>query len=362
MAIDLPKISQFFWKRSPSLIGVDIGSAGIVLVELSRTAHNEMRLERCVFEPLPPGAVVDGNIERIEDVSRVVLRAYERSGSKAKNVALGMPVSSVITKKIILPAGLTDAELALQVELEAGQYIPFALEEVSLDFALVGPVENSENEVEVLVAASRKEKVEDRVAVVEAAGLVPMVMDIESYAARAALIRLHAFSNDTLDGQTIALLHVGSRKMHLSIMQDTTVLYEYEQRFDGGPLMEAILEVYGLPVEDKSAKKKKTATSPESSAETLAPLLQDAATEIARTVQFFFTSTHIAQIDHLYLTGGCARAPALADIVGRRLDIVTTIANPFVGMKISDKISVDSLRLDASAYMVACGLAMRRFD
>ncbi len=174
------------------MLGLDISTSGVRLVELADAGKGELRLERYAFEPLPRGAVVDGNIENIDQVAEAVRRVWKKSGTRAKLVALGMPPASVITKKIILPAGLSEDQLEVQVESEASQYIPFALDEVSLDFDVIGPAANSPEDMEVMLAAARKEKVEDRVAIAEAAGLTADVMDIESYAARAALERVTA--------------------------------------------------------------------------------------------------------------------------------------------------------------------------
>ena len=183
-------LGSLFGQSSPPLLGLDISTSGVRLVELADAGKNELRLERYASEPLPRGAVVDGNIENIEQVSEAVRRVWKKSGTRVKLVALGMPPASVITKKIILPAGLSEDQLEVQVESEASQYIPFALDEVSLDFDVLGVAANSPDDIDVMLAAARKEKVEDRVAIAEAAGLTAVVMDIESYAARAALERV----------------------------------------------------------------------------------------------------------------------------------------------------------------------------
>ncbi|RYE66618.1 MAG: type IV pilus assembly protein PilM, partial [Oxalobacteraceae bacterium] len=182
-------LGSLFGQSSPPLVGLDISTSGVRLVELADAGKGVLRLERYASEPLPRGAVVDGNIENIESVSDAVLRVWKKSGTKIRHVALGMPPAAVITKKIILPAGLPEDQLEVQVESEASQYIPFALDEVSLDFDVIGPAANSVEDMEVMLAAARREKVEDRVAIAEAAGLSATVMDIESYAARAAMHR-----------------------------------------------------------------------------------------------------------------------------------------------------------------------------
>src|SRR5476651_901595 len=207
-------LKALFGQGHPPLVGLDISTSSVRLVELALGSKDEYRLERYAAEPLPRGAVIDGNIENMDQVVDAVRRVWKKSGTRAKLLALGMPPASVITKKIILPAGMSDDQLEVQVESEASQYIPFALDEVSLDFDVVGPAQNSPEDVEVLLAATRKEKVEDRVAVAEAAGLTPTVMDIESYAARAAIDRIIAQMPKGGQGQIVGLFQIGTQTTH----------------------------------------------------------------------------------------------------------------------------------------------------
>lgn len=356
------EIRSLFGTKNPPLIGLDISTSGVKLVELAVAGKNELRLERYGFEALPRGAVVDGNIENIEQVVEVVRRLWKKSGTRAKNVALGMPPASVITKKIVLPAGMSELELELHVESEASQYIPFALDEVSLDFDVIGPSGNSPDDVDVLLAASRKEKVEDRVAVVESAGLKPVVMDIESYAARAALERINTDLPKAGKGQIIALFQIGAQLTHISVVLDGQVIYEREQPFGGNQLTQDIVRTYGLAFEEAEIKKKNGDLPENYEAELLTPFLESAAQEINRAIQFFFTSTPHARIDRLFLSGGCATIPNLADLVASRTKIASAVVNPFAGMKLADGIREKQLRIDAPTYLVACGLALRRFD
>lgn len=355
-------LSSLFGKKNSAMIGLDISTSGVKLVELSATGKDQLRLERYASEPLPRGAVIDGNIENIEQVSDAVRRVLHKSGSRAKLVALGIPAASVITKKIILPAGMSEDQLELQVETEASQYIPFALDEVSLDFDVVGPVENSPDDIEVLLAATRKEKVEDRVAVAEAASLLPTVMDIESYAARAAMERVTDQLPGAGKGQIIALFQIGAQLTYVSVLLDGHLLYEREQPFGGNQLTQDIVRAYGISQEE-AERKKKTGDLPEGyERELLEPFLENAALEVTRAIQFFFTSTPYTKIDQIYLAGGCAIAAGLVDIVASRTKIATAVASPFKGMQLASSIREKQLRSEAPAYLVACGLAMRRFD
>lgn len=359
MALDL---GSFIGKKNPPLVGLDISTSGVKLVELVEVGKHELRLERFASEPLPRGAVVDGNIENIEQVSEAVRRVWKKSGTRAKLVALGMPPASVITKKIILPGGMTEEQLEVQVETEASQYIPFALDEVSLDFDVIGPAQNSPEDVEVLLAATRKEKVEDRVAVVEAAGLTPVVMDIESYAARAAIDRITEQLPKGGQGQIIALFQIGAQVTHVSILLDGQPIYEREQPFGGNQLTQDIVRAYGLSYEEAEAKKKAGDLPEGYEREMLNPFLENAALEVTRAIQFFFTSTPYTRIDQIFLAGGCAIIPGLVDMVAGRTKISTSVVSPFTGMQLASTVREKQLRSEAPAYLVACGLAMRRFD
>jgi type IV pilus assembly protein PilM len=358
LALDL---GSLLGNKNAPLVGLDISTSGVKLVELSEAGKNELRLERYAAEPLPKGAVVDGNIENIEQVSEAVRRVWKKSGTRAKLVALGMPPASVITKKIILPGGLSEEELEVQVESEANQYIPFALDEVSLDFDVIGPAQNSPEDIEVLLAATRKEKVEDRVAVAEAAGLKPTVMDIESYAARTAIDRITSQLPQAGQGQIVALFQIGSQVTHISVLLDGQPLYEREQPFGGNQLTQDIVRAYGISQDEAEAKKKSGDLPDGYERELLEPFLESAALEVTRAIQFFFTSTPYTRIDQIFLAGGCAMIPGLVEIIAGRTQISTSIVSPFKGMQLGSNIREKQLRMDAPAYLIACGLAMRRF-
>lgn len=268
----------------------------------------------------------------------------------------------MITKKIILPAGLRDQELEVQVESEANQYIPFALDEVNLDFQVLGPAASGADEDEVLIAASRKEKVEDRVAAAEAAGLKALVMDVESYASLSAFELVQADLPEGGQDKIIALVDAGANVMNVSVLRNGVQVYAREQAFGGFLLTQDIMRHFGMSLEEAESGKR-TGSLPESyETELLRPFMDALALEVSRALQFFFTSTQFNQVDHIVLAGGCAVIPGLAETVAGRTQVDTHIANPFSGMSLSSKIRPKNLAADAPALLVACGLALRRFD
>ncbi|GAB3262953.1 pilus assembly protein PilM [Chitinimonas naiadis] len=352
---------DFLKPKTPPLIGVDISTSAIKMVELSE-AGKHLTIERYVIEPLPKEAVVDGNIANLELVGEAVKRAWRMLGSRVKNTALALPAAAVITKKITVPAGQTEIELEMQVETEANQYIPFALDEVNLDFQVVGPSLATPDEVEVLIAASRKEKVEDRVAAVETAGLKALVMDVESFATQAAYELIERQLPNNGEGQTVAIVDIGAAMMHINVLRDGQQIYAREQAFGGNQLTQDIQRKFSLSAEEAEAAKRNGGLPDNYEPEVLQPFMDSLAMEIARALQFFFTSTQYNSVDHILLAGGCSVIPGLDEVVASRTQVSTMIANPFLNMTQSSRIKTRQLLLDAPSLLIACGLALRRFD
>jgi type IV pilus assembly protein PilM len=348
--------------KARSLVGLDISSSAVKMVELSGGQAGSYQLERYAIEPLPNGAVVDGNISNLDGVTETVVRCWKRLGTSTKYVAMALPTAAVITKKIILPANLRETEMEIQVESEANQYIPFALEEVNLDFQVIGPAPSSADEVEVLIAASRKEGVEDRVACAEAANLKPMVMDVDSYAALAAfeLVR-NQFPGSSTD-MVFALVDIGANAMKVAMMKNDQQIYSREQTFGGNQLTQDMVRAYGMSPEEAEALKRTGPMPDNYENEILRPFLDNLALEVSRALQFFFTSTQFNEVHHVVLMGGTSLLPGIAEIVAERTQIDTVTANPFIKMTLSQRVRPKQLLVDAPSLMVACGLALRRFD
>lgn len=353
---------DFLQAGTPPLVGVDISSSAVKMVELCKAGKNKIRVERYAIEPMPRDAVVEGNIVNLEATGETVRRAWKKLGTRVRNVALAVPTSAVITKKIAVPAGQRDDELQLMVETEANQYIPFALDEVSLDFQVLGPAPGSPEEVELLIAASRKEKVEDRVAAAQAAGLKAVVMDVEPYAAQTALELMAAHMAGLAVDQTIAVVDIGASMMSINVLKNGQSVYMRDQPFGGSQLTQQIQAQYNLSPEEAEAAKR-SGDLPESyETDVLHPFRETLALEVARALQFFFTSTQYNEVNHLLLAGGCAAISGLDEIVTARTQVSTLVANPFAGMELSSRIRPVQLSADAPSLMVACGLAFRRFD
>ena len=350
-----------FGRVAAPLLGIDISASSVKLVELGRGRRDGFVLERCALEPLDSGCINEGNVDNFDAVADAMRHVVRRSGTRTRQVALALPASAVITKKIALPAGLSPSALEAQVQAEASQYIPFSLDEVSLDFCLMGPSGDSQTEVDVLIAASRKEKVQDRQGLAEAAGLRPVILDIESYASRRAASRLI----DSLPGEgshpMVALLEVGAFSTGMQVLHGGAVVYDRDQAFGGAQLTQQIARTYGYAPDEAERRKRRGDLPDDAGAAVIQPFVASLAQEIARALQFFFTSTPHHRVDAVLLAGGSAGLPGLPQAVARLTSFPCSLVNPFEGMGTASALTPEKLRSQAPSYLTACGLAMRRF-
>ena len=350
---------DFFNEITPPLIGVDISTSAVKMVELSSVGKGAYRLESYSIASIPKDAIVDGNISGLEQVSDAVKLAWKLLGSREKRAALALPSAAVITKKVLMTAGLREEDMEAQVEAEANQYIPFPLEEVNIDFQVIGPAPNNPDESEVLIAAARKEKIEDRVAAAEDAGLKVIVMDVDTYATEAAYsLVANQLPNNGKD-QTVMIVDVGAVMMHINVLHNNVSVYTREQAFGGAQLTQEIQRRFGLSVEEAEISKRKGGLPESYESEVLQPFTQSLSTDVARAMQFFTSSTQYNRVDHIVLAGGCAAIPAIDVMVQDRTQVNTIVANPFKSMSFGSKVKQQQAAADAPSLIIACGLAMR---
>lgn len=360
--IVLISLGSFFSRQPAPLLGLDISSSSVKLVELGRDKAGNLVLERCAIEPLERGWITDGNVEKFDEVAEAVRRLVKKSGTRTRDVAMALPPSAVITKRIILPGGLSDQELEVQVEAEANQYIPFPLDEVSLDFCVVGPSTTSVGDLDVLIAASRREKVQDIQGLAEAAGLKPVVVDVESYASRLATSRLIQSLPNKGVGTIVALFEVGALTTSMQVIRDDEVLYDRDQAFGGAQLTQLIVRQYGFSSEEAENKKRSGELPDDYESSVLRPFVDSMVQEIARALQFFFTSTPHNKVDQIMLAGGSAALPGLTAAVTKQTSFSCSLVNPFDGMEVGDGVRLKKMTREAPSYLTSCGLALRRFQ
>ena len=344
----------------PPLIGVDISSTAVKLLQLSR-AGNRYRVEHYAVEPLPPNAVVEKNIVEVEAVGEAIKRAVARSGTRARHAAAAVAGSAVITKVIPMPGDLDEDELESQVELEAVNYIPYPIEEVNLDFEVMGPMPGNAEMVQVLLAASRSENVEARVSALELGGLTARVMDVEAFAIENAFQLLADGLSAPRDG-IIAMVDTGATMTTLNILRNGRSLYSREQVFGGKQLTDEVMRRYGLSYEEAGLAKRQGGLPESYEIEVLEPFKEAMVQQVSRLLQFFYAGSEFNRVDQIVLAGGCASIPGIAAMVEEQLGVPTVVANPLAQMTLGPRVQAHALAQDAPALMIACGLALRSFD
>ena len=344
-------------KSQPPKIGVDISSTAVKLLQLSQ-AGDRYRVEHYAIEPLPANAVVDKNIVELEAVGDAIRRAMARSGSKARHAAGAVAGSAVITKLIPMPADLSEDDLESQVELEAVNYIPYPIEEVSLDFEVLGPMPGNDEMVQVLLVASRSENVETRASALELGGLVARVMDVETFAIENAFGLLGEAAGYNL----VALVDVGAAVTTLHVLRNGRSLYTREQVFGGKQLDDEVMRRYGLNLEEARQGKRQGTLPDTYQSEVLQPFREALVQQISRLLQFFYAGSEFNRVDRIVLAGGTAATPGVAPMVEEQLGIPTTVANPLAQMTLGPRVQAPALAQDAPSLMIAAGLALRNFD
>lgn len=351
---------RLYRKPNKGLIGVDISSTSVKLLELSVKSGNRYWVESYALVPLPEGSVVEKNILNPEAVGDALERAINLANTQSTAAAFAIPTSMVITKTIEMDADMTDDEREVQIRMDAEQYIPFPLDEASLDFEVLPERLANPNRVNVLLVATRLENIEARSEVLELANLTAKIADVESFAIENAY---QVFSDTLPMGvNTVGILDIGHTMTTLSVMQKNKVIYTREQVFGGKQLTQEIQNRYGLSFEEAGRAKKSRSLPDDYDVEILEPYLDAVVQQAARSLQFFFSSSQFNEIDHILLAGGNANIPGLAKLLQQKLGYRVTIANPFLQMGFSPQIDIKKIENDASSLMVACGLALRSFD
>jgi type IV pilus assembly protein PilM len=349
---------SIFGSSKAQLLGVDISSTSVKIIELSRSG-GRYKVESYGVEPLPPNSVVEKNITDVEMVGEAVRRAVKKTGTRTKGAACAVAGSAVITKVISMPANLNLDDMESQIQLEADQYIPYPLEEISLDFEKVGPTENDPDRVDVLLAASRSENVDVRRAALELGGLVAKIIDVEAFALENAVALVTAGESED---EVVAVVDVGATMTTLSVLENRKIIYTREQVFGGRQLTEEIQRRYGLSYEEAGLAKRQGGLPDNYEPEVLEPFKESMAQEVSRALQFFYSSSQVGTVDRVIMAGGCAATPGVIELIESKTGISVILANPFADMSIASRVRADALRNDAPAMMIACGLALRSFD
>jgi type IV pilus assembly protein PilM len=332
------------------------------MLELADSGKGMRRVERYAIAPLPKDAVQDGVIAKSEVVEAAMREAWKLLDTKTREVAMALPASSVITKRIMLPGSASDAEIDTQVNAEANQVASFPLGDVSLDYQILGANAKNPAENDALLVLARRERVEERVALAESVGLKAVIMDVDAFATLTAYEQMAFQLPENGKGQIIAIVDIGANSTHVNVLHDNQPVYQREHALGGNTLTSEISRRFDLPTEEAEDAKRKGLLPDSYESEVLQPFLDSVAQEIGRALQLFFSATSFQRVDHILLAGGCAAIPGLDDVVHSKMQTSTLIANPFSKMAVSSHVKARQLASEAPSLFVACGLALRRFD
>jgi type IV pilus assembly protein PilM len=349
-------------RKYRQLLGLDITTSSIKLIELTM-AGGQYRVESYAAEPTPTNAMNEKTLVDPEAVGEAIRRAVKRSGAKSHEVAIAISGDAAITKVIQMPRGLRDSDLEAQVEMQADQYIPFPMDEVSYDFEVLGAAEKDQETNDVLLVATRTENVEQRQAAVKAAGLTAKIVDVEAFALEnACKLMTHQMTDGGID-RTIAVVDFGASSTTFSVLRNLKVVYTRDFAFGGQQLTEEIMRTYGLSMEEAGRAKKEGGLPGNYQAEVLDPFTDDMTQQVSRSLQFYLASgSGREQPEKILVCGGCANIPGAADVISSRVGIAAEKCDPLGQMKLSSRAKAQAVQRDATALLTACGLALRSFD
>lgn len=349
-------LAELIGTGNNAVIGVDIGTAALKLVELESSSRG-LKLVAAQVIPIPAGILKEGKIEDAPALAEVLSRAVVASRSKTKNVAFAVPSSSVITRLVEMPGDLSEDELEMQLLMEAEQYIPYSLEEVALDFTRMNTSEDGEH-AQILIAASRKESIEGLVEVAEIAELKPKIVDVEPF----CLERVYPLLAEQMEEDSdslIAIVDIGARTLRFNVLEKGSTVYSREETFGSGQLSEEVQRRYGLSAEEANIAQAEGGLPADYQDEVLAPFYDSLIQQISRALQFFYSSSTYNHVDCLVLSGGVVGDGAIAELAEKRLELPVIAGNPFSQMELGDKIKADKLKQIAASMLVATGLALR---
>lgn len=355
-----------FSRKNEGLVAIDISSTGIKLVELS-SARSGYALKSMAVAPLPRDAIVENTVIDSMAVSQALLDVIEEAKPSTRNVAIAVSGNAVIIKSIMMPTS-TEFELESEIEFEADQHVPYDIEDVYLDFQILGQDPDDMMQMEVVLVACKREVVDDYQLVLSEAGLEAKCVDCAVFALENAAEASGLLENDSAeeaydgDGEyAVALVNIGANLTNVNILKNGQMAFVRDQFYGGQNLTEEIQKEHNLSYQ--AAEDMKKEAFEDVSAEALERFYVGLTSELVRSLDFYAANHADSPVQRLYLSGGTALVPNIAEELEQRLGIATEVVNPFANLKINKK-KFNQAYLDKIAPMmvVPVGLALRSFD
>jgi type IV pilus assembly protein PilM len=343
------------FSKSKSVLGLDIGSSSIKILEL-RPAKGGYVLANFGVEPLPPETIVDSTIMNGPAVVSAIRKLVGTYQVKTKEVVTSISGHSVIIRKITMP-NMTDEEIDANIQWEAEQYIPFDINEVNIDHCRLEQMTADQENLDVLLVAVKKEIVGEYTSVIEEAGLVPVVMDVDAF----AIQNMFEVNYDPQPGKIVALVNIGASVININIVKGTNPAFTRDISIGGNQYTEEIQKQLNLTFEDAENHKISASASDGRLPDLLDGISGNIALEIQRSLDFFTSTSSLGQISKVYLSGGCSKTLGLDKIIERQVGLPVEVMNPFARIEVPAKnFDLDYIREVAPMAGVAVGLALRR--
>jgi len=348
-----------FSRSKKGVVGLDIGSSGIKLVELKERKPGEFTLQRLGVEPLSPEAIVDGSIMDSSLVVDAIHRLNDQTKVKSTSYATSLSGHSVIIKKIQLPA-MPQEELAESIQWEAEQYIPFDINDVRLDYVVLSEGEPGRDSMDVLLVAVKRDKVNDYVSVISQTGKTPAIVDVDAFAVQNA----YETNYDLDPRKVVALINMGASVTNINILARGTTVFWRDITMGGNYFSESLQRELNLSFQQAETLKRGEPVDRYTGADArsvLDTVSTEMASEIRKTFDFFSATSSEGPVDELVLSGGCALTPNLLQVLRERFEVPTELMNPLkrIHYKESD-FDAGWLQSIAPMMAVAVGLGIRK--
>ncbi|MBC8413313.1 MAG: type IV pilus assembly protein PilM [Nitrospira sp.] len=343
--------------KKKDIVGIDIGSKYIKAVQL-KAGKNGYQLERIGVADLQPELIVDGSILDATRVVDAITSLLTSSDISAKDVTLSVSGhSSVITKRVSIPQ-ISEEELEDSITFEAEQYIPFDIDDVNLDFQILGPAEEA-NMMDVLIVAVKQDKINDYVSVISDSGLTPVIVDVDAF----ALENMHDVNYPPNEEINVALVNIGASMINMNIIKGGISVFTRDSSVGGNLHTEALQKHFTISYDNAEKLKYKgtlEGIAPESVAEVIDSASDEIIAEISRSFDYFRDTTNYEKIDEILISGGVALTKGFAEMMTEKLGISTSVTEPFKNIEIPDIFDLEYIKKIEPLVSVAVGLALRR--
>jgi type IV pilus assembly protein PilM len=347
-----------FFSRAKTLVGLDIGSSAVKVVELKELGKGRgYQIQNVAIEPLSPEAIVDGAIMDAGLVIEAIQKAFGGRKVKGGDVAIALSGHSVIIKKISIPA-TSEEELAEVIPWEAEQYIPFDVEDVNLAYQVLAGG-GTDGNMDVLLVAAKKDKIHDYTSVVTQAGRNPVLVDVDVF----ALQNCFEMNYETDGADDVALVNVGASTTNVAILKGATSIFWRDISVGGNHYNDALRKELNVTFEQAEMLKRGQGVdgvSEDKVPAILASVNDFIGGEIQKTIDFFKNTTPGETISRLVLAGGSSRVPNLRESLAERFAVPVEPLNPFNKMQVGKGLSPEVLEDLSPSVSIAVGLATRR--